>query len=116
MDSVEGKLQLCESVIVHTFNEKLLLCKALPTSCTFIKWRGEYTRVQKNARLAVYSDTALNMALCHLLYHQELNKSTITLSLFSNVVLASLTPLLGQLDRDQKPCLKYKTRGVLSMV
>jgi hypothetical protein len=82
MDNIEEKLQFCESLIAYTFNDKLLLCQALQTSGTYINWRGNYTRVPKNTRLAVYGDIALNMALCRLWYPTELNKGTITLSLF----------------------------------
>ena len=78
MDNIETKLQLCESRIAYTFSNKLLLCEALQTSGYGIFWQDVYTSVPKNTRLAVYGDTALNMALCSLWYPKGLSKGLMT--------------------------------------
>jgi hypothetical protein len=77
MNNIEEKLEHCESLILYTFNNKLLLCEALQTSGYGIHWRGAYAQVPKNTRLAVYGDTALNMAYCSLWYPKHLDKGAI---------------------------------------
>jgi hypothetical protein len=77
MNNIDEKLQHCESLILYTFNNKLLLCEALQTSGYGIFWRGAYAWVPKNTRLAVYGDTALNMAYCSLWYPKHLDKGAI---------------------------------------
>lgn len=78
MGNVEEKVKLCESIIAYTFNNKLLLCEAVQTSGACINWRGTYTPMPKNTRLAVLGDMALNMTLCRLWYPKGLDKGAIT--------------------------------------
>jgi dsRNA-specific ribonuclease len=89
MDTIELKIQSCESIIDYTFNDKCLLCEALQTAGagTPMYWHGAWTTVPKNTRLAVYGDVVLNMILCRLWYAKDLNKGTITSFLLSILCL-----------------------------
>lgn len=78
MENIGEKIQLCELRIMYTFKKKLLLCEALQTSGYPTHWEGTSVWVPKNTRLAVYGDTALNMALCSLWYRKNLDKGAMT--------------------------------------
>lgn len=77
MFDLATKVPLCESLILYTFNNKVLLGEALQTTGYSIIWHDAH--IEKNDRLAVYGDIALNMALCRLWYPKKLNKGAVLL-------------------------------------
>ncbi len=89
MDAAQAEIRTGESIIDYIFTDKNLLRQAIQTSGA--------GPVPKNTRLAVFGDTALNVALCRRWFQLNLSKGE-----SASILPASLTSVPSRLDDHQK--------------
>ena len=81
MDAAQ-KIQLCETIIEQTFQNKKILHEALQTAGA--------SPIPPNTRLAVYGDAAINTMLCRQWYKMNLSKGDYTLLACGSILCWSL--------------------------
>jgi len=60
----EANVAACESIIQYEFNDKLRCLDALNTFGHELIWQNNFTRVEKNDRLAVLGDNVTRAHCC----------------------------------------------------
>jgi hypothetical protein len=81
MNATPAQVEICETIIQKTFQDKDILHEALQTA--------GIGRIPKNTRLAVYGDAALNKMLCRQWYDRKgLNKGDYASGQYSMLCLS----------------------------
>lgn len=73
---MERNVELCERGIGYTFKNKRQNAESLNMSGNPIYFEGQFVRIPKNTRLAVYGDSVAAALLCRKWVHTSLTKGS----------------------------------------